>query len=165
MIIIKIWYHICCLLRKALFKLIYGRKFLFGRFVTWRKGFSLMIEKNAEVKIGNSCFFNNYCSIAANNSVEIGDGCLFGENVKIYDHNHRFNKKMPIKEQGFSNGEVHIGQNCWIGSNVTILKGANIGDNCVIGAGCVVSGRISAESLVKIDKSSYVTEDIKYYKS
>lgn len=62
------------------------------------------------VKIGNSCFFNNGCSINANKSITIGDGTLFGENVKIYDHNHRFRERdILIKEQGFTMGEIEIG--------------------------------------------------------
>ena len=35
--------------------------------------------------------------------IEIGEGTIFGENVKIYDHNHKFaDLKRSIKEQGFS---------------------------------------------------------------
>ncbi len=28
-------------------------------------------------------FFNNYCSVCAQNEICIGDGTIFGENVKI----------------------------------------------------------------------------------
>lgn len=68
----------------------------------------------------------------------------------MYDHNHRFRDlNKPIKEQGFSDGEVIIGKHCWIGSNVVLLKGTHIGDNCVIGAGCVVDREIQDNTLVK----------------
>ncbi len=69
--------------------------------------------------------------------------------MKIYDHNHRFNQHIEIKQQGFSNGSVIIGQHCWIGSNMMILKNTVIGDNYVIGAGTVVSGTIPSNSIVK----------------
>ena len=81
--------------------------------------------------------------------------------MKIYDHNHRFNRHMEIKQQGFSNGSVIIGRHCWIGSNVTILKNTVIGDNCVIGAGTVVSGVIPSNSIVKTRRSLMI-EPIKY---
>ena len=102
------------------------------------------------IEIGNNVFFNNGTSITAKEKIEIGDNCIFGENVKIYDHNHVFKElQKPIMEQGFSTKEIHIGSNCWLGSNVVVLRGANIGDNCVIGAGCIVSGDVPCNSLVR----------------
>ena len=95
-------------------------------------------------------FFNNGCSLAALDSIVIGDGCLFGENVKIYDHNHRFrDSSKRIKDQGFKTEKITIGKHCWIGSNVVILKGTKIGDNCVIGAECVISNDIQANCIIK----------------
>ena len=79
--------------------------------------------------------------------------------MKIYDHNHRFREDTPIKEQGYSNGKVHIGKHCWIGSNVVILKGADISDNCVIGAGCVIDGFVPEGSIVK-SSGNYTIEKI-----
>ena len=49
--------------------------------------------------------------------------------------------------------KVEIGDNCWICSNVTILKGTRIGKNCVIGAGTVLSGNIPDNSIVKSNRS------------
>lgn len=34
---------------------------------------------------------------------------------------------------------VHIGNDCWLCANVTVCPGVTIGDNCVIGAGSVVT--------------------------
>lgn len=84
--------------------------------------------------------------------------------MKIYDHNHRFNQHIEIKQQGFSNGSVIIGQHCWMGSNVMILKNTVIGDNCVIGAGTVVSGTIPSNSIVKAG-SKYVVWKIKLWEN
>lgn len=53
-----------------------------------------------------------------------------------------------FNSQPISIGEVYIGNNCWIGSNVVILKGTYIGDNCVIGAGAVISGIVNDGTLV-----------------
>ena len=121
-----------------------------GKNVTWRSNFSVMISKKGYIEIGDNCFFNNGCSLNANKYIHIGEGTIFGENVKVYDHNHRFiDFKKPIKEQGFSDGQVIIGKHCWIVSNVVLLKDTYIGDNCVIGAGCVVDGEIQDNTLVK----------------
>lgn len=150
MLFLKLWYHINCMFKKVFFSMIYVKRFHHGKKFQFRKGFSLGIEDQGHIEIGDDCFFNNYCSIVSQGNVKIGDGSIFGENVKIYDHNHRFNDlTKPIKVQGYSVGTVEIGKHCWIGSNVTILKGAKIGDNCVIGAGSIINGIIESGMIVK----------------
>ena len=151
MFIIKIKHHVCSALTLLFFKMLYGNRFKVGKKTTWRKGLSVMIAKTGNITIGKKCFFNNFCSLNAHESISIGDNTMFGENVKIYDHNHRFSDRNKlIKDQGFSNEKVVIGANCWIGSNVTILKGTRIGNGCVIGAGAVLSGIIPDNTLVRV---------------
>lgn len=148
MIFIKLYFHIMAFIKKCFYKVIYGRKIKFGKGVSFRKGFSLVIEKGATVEIGDGTFFNNYCSINALEKVVIGKNCLFGENVKIYDHNHCFNKKdILIKNQGYKKQEINIGSNCWVGSNVIILKGITIGNNSVIGAGEIIKHSINDDTV------------------
>lgn len=149
MIVIKLWCHLRASFQKAFYKIIYGKNLVIGDKVTWRRGFSVMKTPEAVINIGNDCFFNNDCSVAANKLISIGRGTIMGENVKIYDHNHRFNKEIPLKKQGYTDGEVYIGEDCWIGSNVVILKGAHISNHCVIGAGCVISGNVPEWTIVK----------------
>lgn len=152
-------YHLNSLCKKLVYKLIYRKRLKFNGSVSWRKGFSVLIERNAKVIIGKNCFFNNYCSLMCREEIIIGNGTLLGENVKVYDHNHRFNKlNVPIKEQGFSTAPVVIGSHCWIGSNAVILKGVHIGNNVVIGAGCVISKNVKDNTIVKQNDS--VLEEI-----
>ena len=127
----------------------------------FRKGFSLLLDGEGKVILGDNVFFNNYCTVCAQKEIFIGDGTIFGENVKIYDHNHIYsNPDKLIKHQGYTSAPIHIGKHCWIGSNVTILKGVNIGDNSVIGAGAVVFKDIPNNSVV-INKQDYEIKKIK----
>jgi acetyltransferase-like isoleucine patch superfamily enzyme len=101
----------------------------------------LIIEKNV--------FFNSGCSINCLHSIKIGANSQFGENVCLYDHNHRYSDlSRYISDQGYSFGEIKIGSNTWIGSNVTILKGVEIGDNVVIGAGCIIHKSIPSNTII-----------------
>ena len=38
---------------------------------------------------------------------------------------------------------IRVGRDCWIGSNVHDFKGVTIGDNTIIGAGCLIRNDIS----------------------
>lgn len=131
----------------------YGNSFTYQKFY-FRKKFSVFIEDNGYISIGKGCFFNSGCSITARKRISIGKNCIFGENVKIYDHNHNYKDTTKlIAKQGFISEEVIIEDDCWIASNVVILKGVHIGRHCVIGAGVIVHEDIPSNTLVIINQS------------
>lgn len=151
MFLMKLLLHISAWLQMIVYKLIYGKRLVVGSKTTWRKRMNIMIANEGKLHIGENCFFNNDCSVSVLQRVSIGDRCLFGERVSIYDHNHCFKERKPIKSQGYSAGDVVIGDDCWIGSNVVILKGVHIGNRVVIGAGCVIDTEIPDDTIVKRD--------------
>ncbi len=153
MIVIKLGYHVSAFIRILIYKMLFGERFTWGKHTTFRRNFSVYLGENAKLIVGDNCFFNNLCSINILEEVSIGEGCLFGENVKIYDHNHRFSdREAPIKDQGFTSKPVTIGRHCWLGSNVVVLKGVHIGNNCVIGAGTVVAQNVPDNTLVTMGR-------------
>lgn len=107
----------------------------------------IMVDEGAELMIGSHVYFNEAAMISCKCSITIGSGCKFGPNVKIFDNNHKFDATNGVSG-AHSVGSIEIGENCWIGTNVVILKGARIGKNSVIGAGCVISGEIPEKSIV-----------------
>lgn len=126
----------------------YGNKF-YAEKIEFRRNLNVEIVGSGKLVIGKDVFFNNNCSINVLQKVIIGKNCIFGENVKIYDHNHRYlNKDCLIRTQGFVTDEIIIEEDCWIGSNVVILKGVHIGKHSVIGAGVIVYKDIPAYSVV-----------------
>ncbi len=149
-------------LRLAYYRSLYGSHFSAGNPFTAGRYFNIFYDaSNAEVHMGNGVhfrdycrircgtngklhigdrvFFNNNCSLNCFNEIQIGNDCQFGENVQLYDMNHQYkDADKPISEQGYSTGNITIGNNCWIGSNVTILKNVTIGNHVVVGANCVV---------------------------
>ena len=139
---------------------IYGNQFQIGD-IRFKKGFFVSITNGGTIKIGNHVFFNNNCSINVRVKVTIGDDCCFGENVRIYDHNHRYeDRDVLICDQGFTEDEVVIEEDCWIASNVTILKGVHIGKHSVVGAGVVVYKDLPAYSIT-FCKQDLITQNIK----
>jgi acetyltransferase-like isoleucine patch superfamily enzyme len=131
-----------------------------GKGAYFRDYINIRSEKNSKIVIGDRVFFNSFCSIAALEEIIIGNDCSFGENVKIFDSNHIYkNPALLITEQGYSTGKIKIGNNCWIGSNVTILKNLEIGDHVVIGAGCTIYKSVPSNTLV-INNQTIITKPL-----
>lgn len=101
----------------------------------------------AKLSIGKGTYFNTGCVVSSMKEINIGDNCMFGPNVMIFDNNHKFDKDNGVSYEHTCDS-ITIGNNCWIASNVMIQKGSNIGDNCVIGAGCVIKHNIPSGSIV-----------------
>ena len=98
----------------------------------------------------NGVFINNSCSFNCMERIEIGSGTMMGEGVRFYDHDHVYTAE-KIEKWQWTTAPIRVGRDCWIGSNVTILKGVTIGDNTVIGAGCLIRNDVPANSVVYND--------------
>jgi acetyltransferase-like isoleucine patch superfamily enzyme len=141
-------------------KFIFGKDLIFhfdlsdseirlGKYLQVRDRFQIRSCEGAKVLIGDYNFFNNDCAIHAFGHVIIGNNNQFGEGVKIYDHNHQYKDKGSlISEQGYRIGKIKIGSNCWIGSNVIVLRNVEIGDHVIIGAGCIIHKSIPTGTIV-----------------
>ena len=119
--------------------------------VIFKEFCSVLVVKGGKLSVDSNVFFNNYSSINCLEEIRIGANTLYGEGVKIYDHNHKYDQTPELKVYGdqFNTSPVIIGENCWIGSNVTILKGVTIGNNVIIGANNLIYKSIPSNSLVK----------------
>lgn len=82
--------------------------------------------------------------------IEIGVGTMMGEGVRFYDHDHVYTAE-KIEKWQWKTAPIRVGRDCWIGSNVTILKGVTIEDNAIIGAGCLIRNDVPANSVVYND--------------
>ena len=109
-------------------------------------GTVLSALNNGKLVIGKDSFINNNCYIVAHKNIVVGKNVLIGPNVIIVDHDHDFSNG-NIEKKHYKKNEILIGNNVWIGGNTVILKGTTIGDNSIIGAGSVVSGKIPEKSL------------------
>jgi acetyltransferase-like isoleucine patch superfamily enzyme len=120
--------------------------------VVFREFCNVLVAANSKLIINKNVFFNNYSSINCLEKIEIGENTLFGEGVKIYDHNHDYeykNQQLNICNEKYTTEPVIIGKNCWIGSNVTILKGVKIGSNVIIGANNLIYKSIEPGLIIK----------------
>lgn len=105
---------------------------------------------SGKVILHDGVFINNSCSFNCMERIEIGSGTMMGEGVRFYDHDHIYTAE-KIEKWQWTTAPIRVGRDCWIGSNVTILKGVTIGDNTIIGAGCLIRNDIPSNSVVYND--------------
>ena len=130
----------------VVFEMNKGAKVTLEKGVRVHSGTKIKIRKNAKLFMGADAKINYNCIIACHDSVSIGEGTEFGPSVYVYDHDHDY--RAGLKENKFLSAPVEIGKNCWIGANTVILRGTKLGDDCVVGAGCVIKGEYPAGSVI-----------------
>lgn len=93
----------------------------------------------AVITIGKNTTVGYHTFIFASARIDIGEDCLVAPFVYLVDSNHRIDRNKKINEQGNETAPIKIGNDVWIASNVTVLKGVTIGDGAVIAANSVVN--------------------------
>ena len=115
--------------------------------LTTRVKFVLGYE--GSITIGNNCDLNGIC-VVSYKSVRIGNYCQFASSTMICDTDFHpvdnLERYHQMAGAAFSfdsvkKEDIVIGDNSWIGWGCIILKGAHIGNNCIVAAGSVVLGK------------------------
>lgn len=102
-----------------------------------------LVHAGAALRIGSNSRINGV-HISVKNSVTIGDNVRIGPYTLIMDSD--FHDIHDRKKEG-KKGAVVIGNNVWIASKVTVLKGVKIGEGSMVAAGSVVVKDIPPYSL------------------
>jgi len=105
---------------------------------------SFWIKEGGELIIGKGTGISNSAFVTAKR-IKIGENVFIGGDCKIYDTDfHSLDIKHRLKKPDtmVKSKEIIIGDNVFIGGSTIILKGVNIGNNSVIGAGSVVTKNI-----------------------
>jgi acetyltransferase-like isoleucine patch superfamily enzyme len=101
------------------------------------------------LEIGDRSSIASDCFIGCSGSIKIGSDVMLGPGVRLFSENHVFSDvTLPIKEQGVERLFVHIENNCWLGSGVTVTAGVTIGHGSVVASGSVVTRDVPANSVV-----------------
>lgn len=98
------------------------------------------------VFIGKHSYINYNCCFLDSAKVTIGDYVYMGPNCNIFTPCHPIHYELRwdnITEYALP---ITVGSHTWIGGDVTISPGVTIGENCVIGAGSVVTKDIPDNS-------------------
>jgi len=104
------------------------------------------LNGDPQIKIGDNFYMNANCHIQGD--ITIGKDVMIGPKTIIWGRDHGMLKNIPMNIQEHLKEPISIGDDVWIGANVTILKGVNIDNGVVIGAGSVVTKDIPEYAIV-----------------
>lgn len=99
------------------------------------------------VFIGNNTYINYNCCFLDSAKVTIGDYVYMGPNCNIFTPCHPIHHELRKEKVTEYALPVTVGSHSWIGGDVVITPGVTIGENCVIGAGSVVTKDIPNNSI------------------
>lgn len=99
------------------------------------------------VFIGNNTYINYNCCFLDSAKVTIGDYVYMGTNCNIFTPCHPIHHELRKEKVTEYALPVTVGSHSWIGGDVVITPGVTIGENCVIGAGSVVTKDIPDNSI------------------
>ena len=96
----------------------------------------------ARIRIGREGFLNG-CHLSAKAGLEIGNRVWIGPGSRIFDADqHDLDAERAEKIE-----PVTIGDHCWVASDVTVLRGVEIGEQSVVGTRSVVTKSLPPHTL------------------
>jgi lipopolysaccharide O-acetyltransferase len=94
------------------------------------------------IRIGDGVVMRHHVTVSAIDSIVIEDDVLIAAWTSIYDSDHTLGPEGNAIWYPHRAAPVRIGRGSWLGERVMVLRGADIGRHCIVGAHSVVKGSI-----------------------
>jgi len=116
------------------------------------RGELLVLPYSEGLVVGSNCYIGERSVIRAYKKILIGDNVLIAHNVTIIDSDsHEINYleraegfrdifiSGHVERHKIKSEQITIRDNAWLSYNVSVLKGVEIGEGAIVGAGAVVT--------------------------
>lgn len=120
-------------------------------------GTSVYVSKEAKLKVGSG-YMSGRGLIVCRNSIEIGEDVAIADEVIIRDSDDH----IILREGYLMTAPIRIGNHVWIGTRAVILKGAKIGDGCIVAAGSLVTKSFPDNCLIGGVPAKIIKENISW---
>jgi len=100
------------------------------------------------LRIGDRVGIRPFCTVSASESIVIEDDVIIAAYSSVIDSDHTFAEGRPnVMHNPVETAPIRIGRGAWLAERVAVLRGANIGRCCIVGANSVVRGEIPDYSI------------------
>ena len=100
-------------------------------------------NNNIEIGSGVSSEENLFLAACESKKISIGNDCMFSNKVQLRTSDSHSILDENTKRINPGN-DIEIGNHVWIGTEVIVLKGATIPENCIVGARSIVTSSLNA---------------------
>lgn len=106
-------------------------------------------DRKPRIVIGDNVYVGRFNFFSNGELIRLGDYCLIGPGCRFLGADHVYSDPFrPYITTGVTNaGQLVLGANCWLGTDVTLLGSLAVGHGSVIGACALVTRDIPPFSL------------------
>jgi acetyltransferase-like isoleucine patch superfamily enzyme len=109
------------------------------------------------MKVGKACRLYSLNVASEAELVEIGDEVIVSGEVMFVTHDGAvFTALEKFPSVNGNYGRIRIGNRCFLGLRAIIMPGVELGENCVVAAGAVVSDSFGPNSVIAGNPAKYV---------
>lgn len=129
-----------------------NNEIIFEEGVKVGKGCSFWMEgNNLKIKVGGGTTFTQYCHLNAqeeNVSIILGKDCMLSNHIIIRTSDSHPIYNAETKQRLNNAKSVMIGEHVWIAPDTKIMKGANIGNGCIVGSNTMLNKTFPDNTLI-----------------
>jgi len=130
--------------------------------IQFANGIIIRVEKGAVLTIENNISISNCTKIICYKNILIKKNSRIAWECQIIDTSFHYIRNRIDKTYGSLNAPIIIGANNWIGNRVTIMKGSETPDFCIVASGSLVNKKLDVPnySLVAGTPVRLIKEDV-----
>lgn len=117
---------------------------------------------NSKFRIGKGTTIEGIRIIMEDGEINIGDNCMFSYDIELRNTDSHKIYDGVTNEIVNKNRDIKIKDRVWIGTRVLILKGSEIGEDSIIGAGSIVNKRIKEKVIAAGNPVKIVKENVRW---
>lgn len=107
----------------------------------------LLYAESLGVEIGKGCAIATEYWGSEPFLISIGDNVQITSGVRFYTHGGAWVfRRLDSSFDYF--GKIHVGSGSYLGNNTMIMPGVTLGENCLVGAGSVITKSFPANSVI-----------------
>lgn len=124
-------------------------------------GVRVDVGQNAKLALGEGTILANDVTVICKKELSIGARCQIGAGTILRDRDAHEILDPEGKAREIS-ACTRIGEHVWIGNRVIVLKGVNVGDGAILGAGAVVTRDVPAHALAAGNPARVLQEGVSW---